>query len=341
MNRRYFFFGLTALAASCGRGRAHLNVYNWSDYIAPDTIPAFERETGVRVRYGTYESNQEMLAKVLGGNSGWDIVFPSEDFIGPMRDMGLLAPVRHELLPNLTALDPVFRNPPWDPGLRWSVPYMHGVTGILYQRSLSPAPSAWGDLWDERLRGRLTMLDDEPEVLGACLEKIGRPLNSGDPADLDAARREALAQKPLVRAYLNAEARDQAAAGDVLAAQAWAVTAAQAMAAAPGKLDFAFPREGFPRFADNMVILRESPRAELAHRFIDYLLRPDVAASIVIATRTASANHAALRLLPPEIRENPVLYPPAEILQRGEWFQTQTAAAQRLRDRLWTEIKSA
>jgi spermidine/putrescine transport system substrate-binding protein len=185
------------------------------------------------------------------------------------------------------------------------------------------------------------MLDDQPEVLGACLKKLGRSLNSGDPGELMAARAEAIAQKPLLRAYLNAEVRDQAAAGDLLAAQAWAVTAAQAIAAAPGKLAFALPTEGFPRFCDNVAILRESRRRELAHLWIDYLLQPETAAEIVAATRTASANSAAEELLAPEIRENPVLYPAPEALARGEWFQSQPLASQKLRDRLWTEIKSS
>jgi spermidine/putrescine transport system substrate-binding protein len=341
MRRRTFLVGgALSAAAGCQRG-PRLNVYNWSDYIAPGTVPAFERESGVRIHYATYESNQEMLAQVMSGNSGWDVVFPSEDFIGPMRELGLLAPLRHEWLPNLRALAPAFQRPPWDPELRWCVPYMHGVTGILHQKAVQPAPQSWADLWDPRLRGRLTMLDDQPEVLGACLKKLGRSLNSGDPGELMAARAEAIAQKPLLRAYLNAEVRDQAAAGDLLAAQAWAVTAAQAMAAAPGKLAFALPTEGFPRFCDNVAILRESRRAELAHRWIDYLLRPETAAAIVTATHTASANGAAEELLPAAIRENPVLYPSAETLQRGEWFQSQPVASQRLRDRLWTEIKSS
>jgi spermidine/putrescine transport system substrate-binding protein len=339
MKRRAFLVG-AAVATSCVRS-PRLNVYNWSDYIAPETVPQFERESGLRIHYGTYESNQEMLAQVMSGNSGWDVVFPSGDFIGPMRSLGLLAPIDHVLLPNVGALLPEFQRPPWDPELRWSIPYMHGVTGILYQARLQPSPASWADLWDPRLRGHLTMLDDQPEVLGACLKKLGHSINSSDPAELRAASQEALAQKSLLRAYLNAEVRDQAVAGDVLAAQAWAVTAAQAMAAAPGRLAFAFPRDGFPRFADNIAILRESRRVEAAHRWINYLLRPEIAARTVMATHTASANGEALRHLPPAIGQDPVLYPPAEVLSRGEWFEAQSAASQKIRDRLWTEIKNS
>lgn len=353
MNRRQFLQGVVkmgavpaagALLADCGplfQDSARLNVYNWSDYVAPDTVANFERESGLRVRYGTYESNQEMLAQVLGGNSGWDVVFPSADFVGPMRDLGLLAPIRHEMLTNLGALDPAFHQPPWDPELQWCIPYMYGATGILYQKNLVPTPRAWADLWDLRLRGKITMLDDATEVFGACLKKLGYSLNSADPGELRAAAIEARKQKPLLRAYLNAEVRDQVIAGDVAAAQAWAVTAAQAIAAAPDRLAFAYPAEGFARFADNIAILRESRRVEAAHRWIDYLLRPGVAASIVQATRTATCNGAAYAVLPSSLREDAVLYPSVEVLNRSEWFAPQSTASQRLRDRLWTEMKSA
>jgi spermidine/putrescine transport system substrate-binding protein len=157
---------------------------------------------------------------------------------------------------------------------------------------------------------------------------------------LRAAQREAVAQKPLLRAYLNAEVRDQLVSGDVLAAQLWSTTAQQAIDAAPG-LAFAYPAEGFPFYCDCAVVLRESRRARLAHQFLDYLLRPQVSAQIVQSTKTATANGGARELLPEPVRNNPVLYPPPEIFNRGEWPQTLPPATQRLRDRLWTEIKSA
>jgi spermidine/putrescine transport system substrate-binding protein len=340
MNRRIFLMGGLG-AAACSRGEQRLNVYNWSDYVAPDTIPRFEREFGVRIRYGTYESIPEMLAKVMTGNSGWDVIFPSAEYIQPMRQMDLLAPLRHDWLPGLDALDAVFRAPPWDPQLQWSIPYMHGTTGIAYRRGSTPEPRAWADMWDDRLRGKLTMLDDPPEVLGACLKKLGYSINSGDAGELRRAQQEAIAQKRLLRAYLNAEVRDQLVAGDVTVAQAWAVTAGQAIAASPDKLAYVLPSEGFARYADTIAVLRESRRADLAHRFIAYLLRPQVAADIVRATQTATVNSPARALLPPALGSNPVLYPPADVLARGEWLEPVSLPAQRLRDRIWTEIKSS
>jgi len=208
MNRRHFVLGLSGLAGCRRETRPRLNVYNWSAYVAPETIPNFEAEFGVRVRYATYESNEEMLAKVLGGNSGWDIVFPTHSRLESMRHYGLLAPLDHARLPGLANLDGRFRAPVWDTGLDWGVPYMWSGTGIAYNSSVRPAPARWADLWDPLLKGRLTMLDDPEDMMGACLKKLGFSFSATDPGELRRAEREAIAQKPLVRAYLNAEARD-------------------------------------------------------------------------------------------------------------------------------------
>ena len=213
MRRRTFFLGLSGLAGCTRDTRPRLNVYNWSAYVAPETIPAFEAEFGVRVRYATYESNEEMLAKVLTGNSGWDVVFPTHNRLQPMREYGLLAPLNHGWLPGLENLDSRFRAPAWDAGLAWGVPYMWNGTGIVYNRTVQPAPARWADLWDVRLKGRLTMLDDPEDMLGACLKKLGHSFSTTDATELRAAEREAIAQKPLLSAYLNAEVRDQLVSG--------------------------------------------------------------------------------------------------------------------------------
>ena len=340
MNRRYFVLGAAGLAACARDPRPRLNVYNWSAYIAPETVPAFEAEFNVRVRYATYESNEEMLAKVVTGNSGWDVVFPTHNRLAPMRRNGLIAPLQHDLLPNLKLLDSRFQAPTWDPALANGVPYMWNGTGIVYNRSLTPPPTRWADLWSPSLKGRLTMLDDPEDMLGACLKKLGLSFSATNPAELHRAEQDAIAQKPLLRAYINAEVRDQLVSGDVLAAQLWSTTAQQAIDSAP-HLAFVYPVEGFPFYCDCAVILRESRRTALAHQFLNYLLRPAVSAQIVTANRTATANAAALALLPDSVRRTATLYPPPEIYARGEWPHTLDSATQRLRDRIWTEIKSA
>ncbi len=339
MKRRAFLLSLAG-AAGCSGRRFRLNVLNWSVYIPPEVLRQFERETDIQLRYGVYESNEEMLARVMSGNSGWDVVFPTHYYIQPMREMRLLARLDASRLKNLDNLDASFRSPVWDPKLEWCVPYMWGATGILFNGRLAPAPQSWSDLWQNRFQGRATMLDDAVEVFGAALKTLGRSWNGQSESDLRAAKSQALKQKPLLRAYMNAEVRDQVVSGDVAAAQLWATTAQQAIDAAP-HLQFAYPSEGFGLYADNIAILRESRRSNLALTFIDFLLRPDVNANIVRGCRTATANGAAKSLLGDEIRTLPSLYPSAYTLERGEWMATSPLAVQRLRDRLWTELKSS
>src|SRR4051794_28650447 len=145
-------------------------------------------------------------------------------------------------------------------------------------------------------------------MLGACLKKLSYSFSATDPKELREAEQQAVAQKPLLRAYLNAEVRDQLVSGDVMVAQLWSTTAQQAIDAAP-HLAFAYPEEGFPFYCDCAVILRESRREELAHRFLNYLLRPKVSSAIVQATKTATCNGAAHALLPETVRGNPTMYP--------------------------------
>lgn len=342
MTRRslLFFPALSGLAGCLRPKRRRLNVFNWSNYTARQTLPRFEQETGIEVRLGVYESNEEMLARVLSGNSGWDVAFPSNYFIGPMRELGLLGRLDHRRLARLDALEPRFARPGWDPGLDFCVPLYWGSSGILANPGLAPLPAAYADLWEPLYARRVTMLDDPAEVYGAALMKLGRPLNSSSPDDLRRAHAEALRQKPLLRAYLNAEARDLMAAGELAACQTWATTAQQAISAAP-HLRFIHPAEGFALYADCAVVLRESKRKELAHLFLDYLLRADVAAEIAVETFTATSVAAARQRLPAEVARMETLFPSEETLRRGQWFEPLPPAAQRLRDRLWTELKSA
>lgn len=338
--RTLFFLSLSGLAG-CSRSNAlRLNVFNWASYIDAATLSRFESETGIRVRYAVYESNEEMLARAVTGNSGWDIVFPSNYFIAPMRELGLLAPIDHARLPGLPNLSPRFLSPPWDPSLNWCVPFMWGASGICANPRLVPVPQTYADLWDPRYARRMTMLDDPAEVFGAALFKLGLPLNEPSDAGLRRAYNEALKQKPLLRAYLNTEVRDQLVAGDLAVSQCWTTTAQQAIDAAP-HLVFTYPREAFALYADCAAILRESRHPDLAHRFIDFLLRPDVAAGIVQATRTSTPNAPALALLPKSLSSLETLFPKPETLARAQWFAPLPPAAQRLRDRLWTQLKSA
>lgn len=242
MNRRTFLMSGVGVIGCTRDRRPRLNVYNWSAYIDPAMLARFERERDVRIRYGTYEGNEEMLAKIVTGNSGWDIVFPTHSRLAPMWRNGLIAQLDHRRLPGLTNLEPRFQSPAWDVALLQGVPYMWNATGIVHRGG---NPTRWADLWNTELRGRMTMLDDPEDVIGVCLQKLGLPFAATAAEQLERAKAEAIRQKPLLRAYLNAEVKDQLVAGDVLAAQLWSTTAAQAIHA-DAKIGFVYPLEGFP-----------------------------------------------------------------------------------------------
>lgn len=338
--RTVFLLGLPGLAGCFRSSKPRLNVFTWSNYVAPETIPRFEREFGVEVRLGIYEINEEMLARVQSGNSGWDVVFPSNYFVGAMRDMGLLATLDHRRLPNISNLESKFQTPQWDLQLASCVPFMWGSSGIAVRADAPLQPRSWADLWSPLWRRRLTMLDDPVEVFGAMLAKLGLPLNSANPDHLRAAQKEAMSLKPLQRAYLNAEVRDQLVSGDVFGAHVWATIAAQADNPKT-PVRYVYPQEGFYLYTDCLAILRETKRRELAHEFVNYMLRPEVAKEVVEVTFTATANGAARPLLKREVRDNPTLYPDEATLARGTWIEALPPDAQRLRDRLWTQLKSS
>ena len=344
ISRRRWIAAVAGVPLAGCRSRSaagEVNVYCWSDYIAPDTVAAFERETSLRVNYETFESEDEMLAKLLAGGSGWDVVFPSNAFIGPMTRRGLLAPIDHGRLPNLANLELRFQKPPWDPEMRHSVPYMWGASGFVYNhKAIGRELTSWNDLWEPALAGKITMLDDPAEVIGVCLKKLGYSLNSIEPRELEAARAEAVRQKAFVRAYINAEVKPQLIAGDVWAAQLWNGDAYQAISE-NADLKYCLPSEGFALYADNAAILAQSRHADAAYRWIDYLLRADVAAGIARSTMFPTPNAGAVQQLDPQMRNNPDLYPSPERLARAEWFAEIPPDGQERRDRIWTEIKSS
>ena len=341
MKRRVFLMGLAGLAGCTRSSRPRLNVINYTDYIGPDTVKNFEAEFGVTVRYSAViEGSEETIARTMSGNSGWDVVFPENRLVNPMREMGLLAPLDHAKLPNIGNLSAGFQAPAWDPKLEWSLPYLWSCCGILSPRSLSPSIESWGDLWTQRFKGRVTMLDEPSEVFAACLKVLGYSINSDSPGELRRAQRLAIDQKKFLRAYLNTEVRDQVAAGDVLAAQLWAGSSQLTIDNAP-HLRFCHPREGFSLYCDCVAILAESSRKALAHEFLNYLHRPQIAAANTQKSRASSPNAAAVAYLPTAFKALSTLFPGEEILARGEWFRTCSATTQRLRDRLWTEVKSA
>ena len=338
-----------ALLAACRRGpaarpagsaelgpiEARLNIYNWSDYIGPEVVPGFEREFGVAVSYDTYESSEEMVAKLEAGAAGYDLVVPPTYAVTVLRDSGLLAPLSRRYLPNLVNLAPVFRGLPHDPANEFTVPWQWGMTGIAWRTDLIPeVPESWAIFLDPSRRGRMTMLDDQRDVIGAFLRLRGHSINSIAPDELQAARRDAVAAKANLKAYLSAPVKGQLITGDVWLAQLWDGDAAQARKEQPA-LNWVLPKEGSTLWIDSLVVPARAPHPRAAHEFINYTLRPKVGAAISAATGYGTPNRAALPLL-----ASPNPYPSANQLARLE-IQKDLGRASWLWDEAWTQIKSA
>ncbi len=312
-----------------------LNIYNWSDYIGPDVIPGFEKEFGVKVVYDTFESSEEMVAKLLAGASGYDLVVPPTYAVTALRGADLLAPLSLRYLPNLPNLSPIFRGRPHDPENRFTVPWQWGMTGIAWRSDrVSDAPESWSVFLDRSWRGKMTMLDDYRDVIGAFLKYRGHSLNSTDRPELETAERDAIAAKANLKAYLSAPVKSQLIGGDVWIAQLWNGDAAQAAREEPA-ISWLLPEEGSTLWIDSLAVPRSAPHPRAAHEFMNYILRPEVGASISRATGYGTPNQAAMPLL-----EKPVPYPDATQLARLE-VQTDLGGASGLWDEVWTRIKTA
>jgi len=333
--------GLPFLLApgAMAQGDRQLNLYIWSNYIAPETVRRFEQRVHARVNVDFYDSNEALLAKMQSGRVDYDVVCPSNYMVQILVAQGLLRPLDWSVLPHGSNLDPRFLARSFDPGNRYSVPYFWGTTGIAYRKSKVGTVDSWGALWDPRFRGRILMLDDAREVFGAALKWKGLSLNATDPAQLAAAQRLLVAQRPLVRAYNSASFEDVLLSGDVWLAQGWNGQFARAMAQ-DADIAYAIPREGSSLFIDNLAIPRDAPHPDLAHAFVDFVMEPEIAAEICRTMQYSSPNRAAVPLLPRAIRDNPAIFPPEEVVARTEAIED-LGPATVLYDRLWTEVKTS
>ncbi|HIP86987.1 MAG TPA: spermidine/putrescine ABC transporter substrate-binding protein [Anaerolineales bacterium] len=343
---------LAASLVACG-GRAgeeeqtlasELHVYNWSEYIDPQVYEDFEKEFGVHVVEDTFANNEELLAKLQAGAGGYDIIVPSDYMVAIMIEEGLLAELDHENLPNLSNLDPKFSNPPYDPGLVHCVPYLWGTTGIGYNMEVfEEPPDSWAYMFDPELAsqyaGKFTMLNDMRETIGAALKYLGYSLNSTDEAELMEARDLLIQQKQWVYAYDAEQYEDLLSADEVVMAHAWSGDIFM-VAEEDERLWYAIPQEGGTIWADNLCIPTTAPNKYTAEVFINYLLRPDVAAKNSNYTWYASPNAAATEYIDAEILEEPAIYPPPDVMERLEWMED-LGEATPLWERIWTEVKAA
>jgi spermidine/putrescine-binding protein len=324
-----------AAMADLGPMEKELHLYNWSDYIAEETVPNFEKEFGVKVTYDTYESNEEMVAKLQAGAAGYDIVVPSGYIIPVLVATDLIIPLHKKYITNSGNISPIFRKLPSDPDDRYTVPWQWGTTGIAYRNDKIKVPvDSWDVFHDRKYAKKLTMMDDGREVIGAELRHRGHSLNSTNPAELAQAKADCIDAKKYLKAYISAPVKAQLISGDVWISQLWNGDTTQAKAEQPN-LAYVIPKEGCTIWGDSMCVPKSAPNKRAAHEWINYILRPEVGAALSEATGYGTPNAAAAKVM-----KNPVPYPTDEELKRLE-YQVDLGKDTATWDQIWTEIKSA
>lgn len=330
---------MAGAAAPDGKLAKELRLYNWDRYMDPQVLKDFEREFGVRVIEDKFASNEDLLAKIQA-SGGYDVIVPSDYTVQIMIRRQLLAPLDHRNLPNLKNLGRRFREMAYDPGNRYSVPYLWGTSGLGYSRKhFRKPPDGWDDVFNpdklKKYKGRVSMLNDMRETIGAALIYKGFSPNTTDPSQLEAAKQVLLAQKPYLAKYDSEAYKDSLAAGETVLAHGWS---GEILARREENPDVAFvvPREGSFLFVDNLAVPKTSKNKYTAEVFINYLLRPEVAARNSSYLRYPTPNEAAEALIDPRL-EGATYKLPAGIALHSI---RDIGEAGRLYERVWTEVKA-
>jgi putrescine transport system substrate-binding protein len=352
-------FAVAAAGAARGEDKA-LNIYNWSDYIADDTVSRFETETGIKVHYDVYDGNEVLEAKLLAGHSGYDVVVPSASpYFARQIQAGVYQKLDREKLANYGNLDPqiLAAAANADPGNQHGVPYLWGTTGIGYNPAKvkaalgSKAPTDSLKLIFDPANAKklascgLSLLDTPQEIFPAALAYLGREPLSREPQDLDRAADAVLAIRPAVRKFHSSQYINDLANGDLCVAFGYSgdmIQARNRAAEAKNGVEIAYsiPREGAMMWVDMMAVPKDAPHPENALRFIDFILRPEIIAAISNAVAYANPNTLATELVDEEIRTNPGVYPPPEMRARLFFDKPVTPQYERLRTRAWTKVKT-
>ena len=318
-----------------------LVVYNWSEYMPESVIESFEKESGIKVKYSTYDSNEAMYAKIkAAGAESYDIIVPSTYFVNKMSREELLAKIDKSKLKNYANLDPKLLGKAYDPKNDYSVPYLWGSTGISYNAKIlgEGAITSWSDLWDPKYKGKLLLTDDLREVFGMALLTLGYSSNSTSEKEITAAYEKLKLLMPNVRVFNSESPKQIYMSGEVVAGMDFNGENYMANEEMP-ELRYVYPKEGVMVWVDSLVIPKNARHIDNALRFIDYLLRPEVAKTISEEIGYASPNAAAVKLLDKEIRSNRIIYPTEADLKNSE-FQIDVGDSIRFYEKYWEKLKT-
>jgi len=335
-----------------------LNVYNWSDYIAEDTIANFEQQTGIKVNYDVFDSNEVLEAKLLAGNSGYDVVVPSAGFMERQIQAGVFAKLDKSQLKNYANLDKdiLERVAAHDPGNEHSIPYMWGTTGFGYninkvKEAMPDAPvDSWAMLFDPNVVSKLsscgvTLLDAPTEIFANLMRYLGRDPNSEKKEDIDLFTEHMLKIRPYIKYFHSSQNINDLANGEICVAMGWSgdmlIARDRADEAKQGvEIAYVIPKEGAVMWFDNLAIPTDAPHPGNAHLFIDYIMEPKVAAAISNYVFYANGNSASLAYVEDDVKNDPGIYPSAEVKANLFPDLADSPKFTRLLTRAWTKVKT-
>ena len=341
---RSLFLVMAALFLLTSPARAEeekvLNIYNWSEYIPQAVLDQFTAETGIKIVYSTFDTNEAMYAKLRAGGGGYDVIFPSTFFIKMLADNKMIQPLKHDLLPNVGKnFDSRFRDKIYDGSLTYTVPYTVFYTGIAYRKDKTPdLKPSWNLYMDPQFKGRSTLIGDMHMTIGAALKTLGFSLNSTNVAELEQARDLVIKWKANIARFENEAYKTGLASDEFRLCMAYSGDIVQVQEEAP-QVTFVYPTEGYPCSCDEMAIPSTAKNVDLAHKFINYIYDPDWAAKNICYTGFCSPVAPAYSKIPPKYRNNTAIVPSDEDLSRAEVMRY-LGEATALYTRIWDEIKA-
>ena len=369
VNRRSFLgasglLGTSAFLAACSSGGAasgapsaggsapaadvgtEFFLYNWSEYVAPENIDAYKAEFGItNFVYDIFSNNEELIAKLQGGASGYDVCCPTAEYVPGMVDEGFVAKLDKSRLPNLSHINAKFKGQWWDPNDEYLIPKDWGTTGVLYQKSaLSKEPASWQDFYDAikgEASGKTVFVDSMGDVFVFPLKMLGYSLNTETESELEEARRILLDVAPHILALDSENYGTKIATGEAKQALGWTGVMGTQMSDLIEADDAAYlnPSEGTLYWMDSWVLLADAPHVDAAYAFLDFIHRPDVQAKETNYNLYATPNDAAKELVDPEVLNNPAVFPPDDVFAKLEGAQDTSGNEQRID--IWEEFKSA
>lgn len=328
------------MGAGCGKSsQATLNVYNWGDYIDESVLADFEEETGIRVNYETFATNEDMYIKIKSGGNNYDVAIPSDYMIERMVKEDLLHKIDMANIPNIQYIDPAFRNLEYDPDESYSVPYMWGTVGIIYNKTMVQDPvKSWKILWDPKYEKQILMVDSQRDAIGITLKMLGYSLNTRKTEELEAAKKALVEQKPLVLAYVGDDVKDKMIAGEAALAVVWSGDAVFMKRENPD-LEYVVPEEGSNLWFDAMVIPKTSTHQKEAEMFINFMCKTETALKNTEYIGYSTPHTEAKKNLPSDVLNDKTAYPETEDIKNCEIFKDLGEYLKEY-DRIWTEIKA-